>query len=131
MPMRFFYAIGFIVLVSVIMNIRNRRRQAATWSGVVTEVRCRSGGAARDEDRRQDEWVTILCQTDAGRAEKVKVRMGIYRQLFPGLEPGERLHKKPGQYLPRREQALCPGDESCSNDERCPGAERTEPAESA
>lgn len=104
MPMtRFLYAIILIVVFSFVMGRRNKRQQAMVWKGQVTQIKHQRGAVARDESRRDNDWVTIWYRTDDGHDDKLKIRMQFYRQLFAGLQPGDRLVKKAGTYMPRRE----------------------------
>jgi preprotein translocase subunit YajC len=103
MPSRFFYAIAVIVVLSFFFNRRTKRQQAATWKGVVTDIRHQRTSITDDAARRDDDWVTILYRTEDGRDDKLKLRMKYYRQFFTGLKCGDRLVKKAGTFLPRIE----------------------------
>jgi len=99
---RFIWALAFIIVLSYFMSLANRRRRRAVWSGVATEIRHQRASITRDEERRDDDWVTIFYRTDEGKHGKFKLRLAGMRQLFPDLRPGDRLVKTEGSYLPRR-----------------------------
>ncbi len=103
MPTRLFYAIGFILICSFLMNWRSKRQRATSWKGTVTGVKHQRASVARDEDRRDDDQVTISYCTDEGRNDRYRTSMRVYRQYFAGLQVGERLVKTAGAFMPKRE----------------------------
>jgi hypothetical protein len=103
MPSRLLYAIIIVVVFSFFASRKSRRQRAATWSGVVREIRHQRAGVLHDEERRDDDWVTVLYQTDEGRDCRLKIRMRVMRQFLNGLQVGDRLTKREGDFLPRRD----------------------------
>ncbi len=102
MPTRLLGALAIIVVFSIVMGRKNRKRQMQTWTGAVTEVRHQRPSVARDQDRPDQDWVIILYRKDDGSDGRLKVRMASLRQFLPGLQAGDRLVKRQGDYLPRR-----------------------------
>lgn len=102
MPQKLFWALGAIVVLSFLMSMKNKRRRQSAWTGSVTELLHQRASVARDEDRAAEDWVTLLYRTDEGRDGKLKLRMASLRQFLPGIQPGDRLVKRQGDYLPRK-----------------------------
>ncbi len=105
MPPRFLYIIGAAVTLAVAMSLLNRRKRTCAWKGVVTEIAHQRKNITRDEDRGPEDWVTILYRTDEGAAGRLKLRMRLFRQFYPGLKPGDRLIKDSGVFYPDVEPA--------------------------
>lgn len=105
MPMRFLYLLGFVVVVSLLMSWRERKQRQSAWTGVVTDIKHQRRSIARDEDRRDEDRVTVYYRTDEGKSGKFKLRMAGFRQCFESLRVGDRLNKQEGQYLPGRPQS--------------------------
>ncbi|MBI4581525.1 MAG: hypothetical protein HY718_17630 [Planctomycetes bacterium] len=104
MPLRFLGALAIVIVISLIISRRNKKVREAAWSGVVTGVKHQRASVARDEDRLDNDWVTVGYRTDEGRDASMRLRMRVVRQFFDGrIEPGDRLVKKSGAYLPIRE----------------------------
>ncbi len=102
---RFLYAILIVVAFSFFMNRRSKRQRETAWKGVLTEIRHQRAAVQRDENRRDDDWVTLGYRTDEGQEDLLKVRMRVFRQLCAGVQPGDRLIKHMGAYLPTKEAA--------------------------
>lgn len=100
--MRFLYLLGFIAVISLLMSWRERRQRRSAWAGVVTDLEHQRPSVARDEDRRDEDWVTVYYRTDEGKSGKFKLRMASFRQCFESLRVGDRLNKQEGQYLPSK-----------------------------
>ena len=105
MPMKLLYAVIIVTVFSFFMGRKNRKVLAAAWTGTVTDIRHQRASIARDEDRHDEDWVTVCYRTDAGGEDKLKIRVRVMRQYFSSLAVGDRLVKKEGDYLPRIESA--------------------------
>ena len=103
MPERFFYLIGAVIGLSLIMSWSSQRKKAKAWRGVVKDIRHQRSNAVSDNDRLPNDWVTILYHTDAGKKGKIKLRHQYFRQSYPDLRIGDRLVKSPGEYLAAKE----------------------------
>ena len=103
MPMKLLYAVIIVTVFSFFMGRKNRKVRAATWTGTVTDIRHQRANIVRDEDRHDEDWVTVCYRTDAGGEDKLKIRVRVMRQYFSSLAVGDRLVKNEGDYLPRIE----------------------------
>lgn len=84
------------------------RKRAASWEGVVTEIRSKRVERNRGEEDQTpiyDDLLVIRYRTDGGQKGKLTVPEYGFRKHFPDLEPGHRLVKESGQDLPRRADA--------------------------
>lgn len=105
MPQKLLWALGLILALSFLTSFKNKRRRQSAWTGSVTELRHQRPSVARDEDRAAEDWVTLAYRTDEGRDGKLNLRMASLRQYLPGIQAGDRLVKRQGDYLPRRASA--------------------------
>jgi hypothetical protein len=117
MPTRFLWLLGFVIVVSFLMSLLERKRRQTNWAGVVSDIKHQRPAITRDEDRRDEDWVTVYYRTDEGGRGKFKLRMASVRQHFKTIQVGERLIKHQGDYLPckpRPELAESPAEQVLS-----------------
>ena len=100
MPTRLLYVLAVAVVFSVITSFLSKRRRSMTWTATVLEVRYQ-GAATRLEDRRPDDWVTVLYQPDDGMKNKLRLRWNAAQRFLPDVKVGDRLLKPAGLYMPK------------------------------
>lgn len=102
MPTRFLYVIGLVVAGLLLMGWFNKRKKQAAWRGAVTDVQHQRPNRS-DEQRSPEDWVTVYYRTEEGKEDRFKLRHRFYREFYSdGLQPGEPLVKRAGEFLPRR-----------------------------
>lgn len=95
-----------VAAVTLALTIWTMRRKASTWSGEVEKVREISRTRQRDDNapRTTKYYVQIRARTDAGKRVKVELERHVFQRLYPtGLEPGDRITKKAGEWHPTLE----------------------------
>lgn len=101
MPTRFLWVLGAVIVISYFLSLKERKRRQSVWAGVVTDIK-HQRPCVRDEDRRDDDWVTVHYHTDSGQDGKLQLRLASVRQFFTDIRVGDRLIKHQGDYLPCR-----------------------------
>jgi len=94
------YAVIFFVAVTAVFTYAGMRKRAASWSGVVTDIRRRT--LIRDDG--DEEEMVVSYRTDVGRKGNIKLKPHAYYQLYPDLNIGDRLVRVAGEYMPKVEE---------------------------
>lgn len=116
MPTKLLGALAIIVVFSILMGRKNRKQRDAVWAGVVTQVKHQRPSITNDEDRRGEDWVWVFYRTDEGADGKLKLRMASLRQYLQGVQVGDRLVKRRGDYLPRKASPELAEDRAAESD---------------
>lgn len=100
--------VAFVAAVMVVIIIWTKRKTASSWSGRVEKVREIHRTHQQDENDpgTTEHFVEIRSRTDAGKRVKIELELRVFQQLYPtGLEPGDRITKKAGEWYPTLESA--------------------------
>jgi uncharacterized membrane protein len=105
MDMDLIYSVAAFLIAVVLMTIYTRRKQKSHWRGSVTHISHfnRSQHDSDDEDSVTitKQYVKVKYQNETGKKGKLVLKQAQYDALFPkGLQVGDTLVKKPGEYYP-------------------------------
>lgn len=96
----------FVAAVTIAITMWTKRKTASSWSAQVEKVRefSRTHHDSDDDPGTTRHFVEIRARTDAGKRVKVELELRVFQQLYPtGLEPGDRISKKAGEWHPTLE----------------------------
>jgi hypothetical protein len=105
------YTIGFLALVTVLLTLWVRRRNASSWAGVIEQVRevQKTHHQNRDDPGTTEHYVRIAARSDHGKRIRLEMPLRTFEALYPdGLAVGDRVAKNPGSWYPTYEAGGAP-----------------------